>query len=269
MSSTYYSGPKTPKGKAVAARNATTHGLFARDIVLTHLGESAEGYEALLAHLTAQINPANLLETHYAEKIAAASWRLRRLQRWQAQLFEDPQLSEDERLDKLDKVLRHETALHRQIDTAVKMLARDVPRLFHARAREAALAEQDLTERDCKEDPDLELEVARQTRQSLRFAPPPDLDSAALDNVHAPEDESQNCQNEPAEVEEEETAPDINYVHPDGRPVYLEPRVWKNILYCRAHGEEAQAEEWDRHYRQCYLEDYVWAAQEDAEDAEE
>ena len=32
-------GPKTPQGRAVAARNATTHGLFSRDVVLPQLGE--------------------------------------------------------------------------------------------------------------------------------------------------------------------------------------------------------------------------------------
>ena len=134
-------GPKTPQGRAVAARNATTHGLFARDVVLPALGEDPAAFETLSATLDLQLAPGNLLERHYVEAIAAASWRLRRLHRWQAQLFEDETLTEDERLDKLDQVLRHETALHRQIDKAVKMLARDVPQLFEGRARKKALAD--------------------------------------------------------------------------------------------------------------------------------
>ena len=36
--------PTTPQGKAISARNATTHGLFARDIVLPSLGEDPQGY---------------------------------------------------------------------------------------------------------------------------------------------------------------------------------------------------------------------------------
>ncbi len=100
-------------GRAVSARNATTHGLFARDIVHPSLGEDPEGYRQLAEEFTAQLAPRNLLERHYVEKIAAASWRLRRLRRWQAQLFEDTTLTEDERLDRLDKVLRPETALPR------------------------------------------------------------------------------------------------------------------------------------------------------------
>ncbi len=117
-------GPTTTAGKAIASRNATTHGVFARDIVLPALGEDPGGYQQVQDELVDQLRPGNLLERHYVEKIAAASWRLRRLHRWQAQLFEDDTLTEDTRLDKLDKVLRHETALQRQIDTAVKMLPR-------------------------------------------------------------------------------------------------------------------------------------------------
>ena len=82
-------GPKTADGKRIAARNATTHGLFARDVVLPRLGEDPAAYQAFLEELTRQLCPKNLMEQHYAEKIAAASWRLRRLHRWQAQLFED------------------------------------------------------------------------------------------------------------------------------------------------------------------------------------
>ena len=62
--------PNTPEGKRIAARNATTHGLFARDVVLPHLGEDPADYEGFLAELAAQLNPKNLLEQHFTEKIA-------------------------------------------------------------------------------------------------------------------------------------------------------------------------------------------------------
>lgn len=205
-------GPRTPQGKAVSARNATTHGLFARDIVLPSLGEDPEGYQQLEAQFTAQIAPRNLLERHYVEKIAAASWRLRRLHRWQAQLFEDETLTEDQRLDKLDKVLRHETALHRQIDTAVKMLNKDVPQLSERRARDQALLNTMQTELDCRENRENELEVCFEARDWLKqttTADPP-LDHALLDAAPAPSPsdsprppagqepgmEAENCQNE-------------------------------------------------------------------------
>ncbi len=160
-------GPATPQGKAVAARNATTHGLFARDVVLPSLGEDPEGYKRLEAEWMAQLPPRTLLERHYVEKIAAASWRLRRLHRWQAQIFEDDTLTEDERLDKLDKALRHETALHRQIDTAVKMLARDAPQLFARRVRDQVLEDTNISERECREDAEDERCVDIETRSRL------------------------------------------------------------------------------------------------------
>jgi len=160
-------GPTTTAGKAIASRNATTHGVFARDIVLPSLGEDPGGYQQVQDELVAQLRPGNLLERHYVEKIAAASWRLRRLHRWQAQLFEDDTLTEDTRLDKLDKVLRHETALQRQIDTAVKMLAKDVPSLYARRARAEALDSLQLSERECLADGELDMGVAMETRNRL------------------------------------------------------------------------------------------------------
>ena len=159
--------PTTVTCKAIASRNATTHGLFARDVVLPSLGEDPEGYRQLEAEWMAQLPPRTLLERHYVEKIAAASWRLRRLHRWQAQLFEDNTLSECERLDRLDRAMRHETALHRQIDTAVKMLNKDAPQLFAQRVRDQVLEDLRLWEGDCREDPTDALAVAMETSDRL------------------------------------------------------------------------------------------------------
>ncbi len=182
--------PATTAGKAIASRNATTHGLFARDIVLPSLGEDPEGYRQLADEFTTQLTPRNLLERHYVEKIAAASWRLRRLHRWQAQLFEDQTLTEDERLDRLDKVLRHETALHRQIDTAVKMLNKDVPQLYKSRARDQALLDTMQTERECAENLNSYLEVTFEAREQMKqTTAEPEVDFDRLDTA-------QNCENE-------------------------------------------------------------------------
>jgi len=195
-------GPRTTAGKAVASRNATTHGLFARDIVLPSLGEDPEGYRQVAEELIQQLRPGNLLERHYVEKIAAASWRLRRLHRWQAQLFEDDTLTEDERLDKLDKVLRHETHLHRQIDTAVKMLNKDVPQLYARRVRDQVLLDMMLSERECRESARDETEVDLETRGRLhRIRKATEgavgaLSHAPLDTQEAAEGAG-NCQNEP------------------------------------------------------------------------
>ncbi len=191
------SGPKTEHGKAIASRNATTHGLFARDVVLPALGEDPEGYAQLQAEWTRQLTPRNLLEQHYVEKIAAASWRLRRLHRWQAQLFEDDTLSEAERLERLNAVLRHETALHRQIDTAVKLLGKDVPQLYQRRLREQVLEDLHVSERECRDEPETDLAVSLETGNllyQLRKATTQaanELSEAPLDAAHA-----EICQNE-------------------------------------------------------------------------
>ena len=194
---------KTAEGKAIAARNATTHGLFARDVVLPHLGEDPAGYQTLADELIKQLAPQNLVEHHYVEKIAAASWRLRRLQRWQAQLYEDDTLDEGERLDRLDKTLRHETALHRQIDTAVKLLAKDVPQLYARRVRARVLEDAMLSERECQECPEDDAAISMEVRNRLgriRKATDlalPRLVAAPLDNAPTENcDNTENCQNE-------------------------------------------------------------------------
>ena len=199
-------GPRTAGGKAVSARTATSHGVFARDIVLLALGEDLEGYRQIEAEFTAQTAPRNLLERHYVEKIAAAFWRLRRLHRRQAQLSEDQTLTEDERLNKLDKVLLHESALHRQIDTAVKMLNKDVPQLAQSRARDQTLLTTMQTEIDCRENRENELEVTFEAREWLKqMTAHPPLDDCRLDAAPPIDtDESfavENCHSEPSSIQ--------------------------------------------------------------------
>jgi len=203
--------PTSDAGKAIASRNATTHGLFTRDVVLPSLGEDPEGYRQLEAEWLAQLPPRNLLERHYVEKIAAASWRLRRFHRWEAQLFEDDTLTEDERLDRLDKALRHETALHRQIDTAVKMLNKDVAQLYTQRARDQVLADTRTAEReykDCHEDAvhvdlrmqDIHYRVRKSTEKAFDTLSEAPLDTSSeevtLETETIDEHSVEICQNE-------------------------------------------------------------------------
>ncbi len=179
--------PTSDSGRAIASRNATTHGLFARDVVLPALGEDPEGYKQLEAQWMAQLRPGNLLERHYVEKIAAASWRLRRFHRWQAQIFENTSLTEPERLDRLDKTLRHETALQRQIDAAVKMLNKDAAQLYAQRTKDLIMDETQTTPREFagneEEAVNVELKVQDRLRQ-IRS----DTEAAGLALAEAPLD---------------------------------------------------------------------------------
>ena len=197
-------GPKTAAGKAISARTAlagpegaTTHGLFCRQTVLPHLGEDPAGFQKLLDTLHEQLRPRNLMESQYLELWADASWKLRRLSRLEAQVWEDS-LDEDARLAKLERLIRLQTSLRRQLDRAVRMLSQDVPNLFAHRTREDILAKLHLTEAQCAENPYREQDVERAI-QANRHWPAPAADfTDGLDNTPPADGDSKNCQNEPA-----------------------------------------------------------------------
>jgi len=82
-------GPVTPSGKAIAARNSLKHGLLAKEVVID-AGEGAENqeqFDALLADLKDQFDPQGTLEEMLVEKIASAYWRLRRAHRFEVGLI--------------------------------------------------------------------------------------------------------------------------------------------------------------------------------------
>jgi hypothetical protein len=69
-------GPRTPEGKARAAANAVTFGLFTA-ANLVEAGEETE-YTALTEALRAHLAPEGPIEEILAIEIVAAAWRLRR-----------------------------------------------------------------------------------------------------------------------------------------------------------------------------------------------
>ncbi|HVP07722.1 MAG TPA: hypothetical protein VMS71_07765 [Candidatus Acidoferrum sp.] len=73
-------GPTSAKGKTRSSRNAITHGLFAKDIVIdsSHLKESPEVYNRMLETLSEELRPTTLLQTFLVQKIANCIWRLQR-----------------------------------------------------------------------------------------------------------------------------------------------------------------------------------------------
>ncbi|MCL5279785.1 MAG: hypothetical protein M1376_07755, partial [Planctomycetes bacterium] len=72
-------GPRTPEGKAIVARNALTHGLLARAGVLP--GEDDHEFEAHRQGLLQQLRPGTPLEEILAERAVDLSWRLQRAAR--------------------------------------------------------------------------------------------------------------------------------------------------------------------------------------------
>ena len=79
-------GPKTPSGKQRSARNALSHGLLARSLVLEN--ESPEGFAAVMADHIARLNPADGVEYAMIEEMVASHWRLRRAWTIEARMLE-------------------------------------------------------------------------------------------------------------------------------------------------------------------------------------
>jgi len=89
---TLSTGPKTPEGKAAAARNATKHGLAGAFTVLPH--EDQEEFDILIACLRDEFQPANQHESFLVEQMAQSRWRLSRARRLETAMF-DQMLMED------------------------------------------------------------------------------------------------------------------------------------------------------------------------------
>jgi hypothetical protein len=69
-------GPVSAEGKRRASKNATTHGLLARHIVMRD--ESPEGFEAVMTDHLDRLQPADGMEFGMVEDMVASHWRLRR-----------------------------------------------------------------------------------------------------------------------------------------------------------------------------------------------
>ena len=74
-------GPKTAMGKERVSRNAVRHGFFSKFLLVHHPDgkESQQEYENFCAGVQKHFNPVGWLEELWADKVAAWSWRLRRL----------------------------------------------------------------------------------------------------------------------------------------------------------------------------------------------
>ena len=78
-------GPKTPAGKSVSARNAVRHGILARLKVLPEV-ERSEDWEDHFNTVVDDIAPVGPLETALAERVALHLWRLARVARYEREV---------------------------------------------------------------------------------------------------------------------------------------------------------------------------------------
>jgi hypothetical protein len=79
-------GPNTPEGRSAVRHNALKHGLLAEDVLL--FGEDRDELRKLGERLIAELRPEGELEELQVEQIVAARWRLRRLRRVEAGIFD-------------------------------------------------------------------------------------------------------------------------------------------------------------------------------------
>ena len=100
-------GPLTPEGKSVTSRNAITHGLNARDILLRH--ESPQQFEQLLNSNLARFAPQDDTEMRIVEEYSVAEWRLRRAWTLIAALIDNRMDSMAADLDQTYEQLDHAT----------------------------------------------------------------------------------------------------------------------------------------------------------------
>ena len=78
-------GPRTPEGKAVAARNAVSHGVFCADLVLP--GEDGQKLAFIRNGLLDATRPQDLLELALVDRMVSAQWRVERCQRAEADAY--------------------------------------------------------------------------------------------------------------------------------------------------------------------------------------
>jgi hypothetical protein len=86
QNATHSTGPKTPEGKAAAARNSIKHGLSGAFTVLAH--EDQEEFDILLACFRDEFQPADQHESFLVEQMAQSRWRLSRAQRLETAMFD-------------------------------------------------------------------------------------------------------------------------------------------------------------------------------------
>jgi hypothetical protein len=152
-------GPKTAAGKKRVSRNSTRHGFFSKWLLVRHAdGNEDQGeYDSFYADVRKHYQPVGWLEELWVEKIAVWSWRLRRLIRcesgqidralaehsYELQQSKADDLAEPESApssnpemdamtdhlflpekEELEKLLRYEAMINRQLNHAIAELER-------------------------------------------------------------------------------------------------------------------------------------------------
>jgi hypothetical protein len=79
-------GPRTAEGKAASARNAITHGVFCKDLLLAD--EDPSALKTLREGVVHRFNPRDSVEAELVEQYLSCTWRLKRLRRAEISAYE-------------------------------------------------------------------------------------------------------------------------------------------------------------------------------------
>ena len=116
-------GPRTPRSKAAIAKNNLRHGLLSREIILSspNAPESRADFDQLLADLTNQLKPQNIIEQTLVERIATCYWRLRRAQRFESGAIRASFADSVEAAVNLHKLACRITETQASLDRAIRL----------------------------------------------------------------------------------------------------------------------------------------------------
>ncbi len=117
-------GPRTPEGKTRSSRNASKHGLTAREVIIAP-GDQEE-FDDLLANFQADVKPQGAIQQTLVNQLVAAAWNLRRIGRMESELcgqasYQDL-LANHDLQNQLDRLARHQTRLERCFHRCLKEL---------------------------------------------------------------------------------------------------------------------------------------------------
>jgi hypothetical protein len=117
-------GPRTPEGRARSSQNARTHGLTARDLIITP--DEQEEFEELLNGYQTDVQPQGETQQTLFEALVEAAWNLRRVRRAETKLCSNipclDLLDDQEIQKKLDRLARHKVHIERTFHRSLKEL---------------------------------------------------------------------------------------------------------------------------------------------------
>jgi hypothetical protein len=96
INGTKSNGPVTEEGKSASSQNSLKHGLTSSRVVLPH--ESQEEFDRLEASFINRFKPYDEVEHELVHEMAAARWRLRRVEGMEAALFKKALKNQQEAL---------------------------------------------------------------------------------------------------------------------------------------------------------------------------